>query len=231
MRTALQLKTMSEAIDVRPAADRATQRPSSGPRTSTVTPICAPALGILYSKYAPAIYAHCRRFLQSSAAARDATQEAFVRVLSKGVVLPSEESEAVRYMYRVSINVCLNTLRQTASHSRAAPALAVGNPLHEQSAEASLASREFVQAVLARCKDGDAQVAIMHYLDGMPQVEIAQILGITRRSVFNRLHKLARIANELLNQQSETATPEKTGDMQASRGVRPRRTNLATAPA
>ena len=173
MRTALQLKTMPEAIGARPSADHATRRPSPAPGTSTVTPICAPALGVLYSKYAPAIYAHCRRFLQSSAAARDATQEAFVRVLSKGVVLPSEESEALRYLYRVSINVCLNTLRQTASHSRAAPAVAIVNASHEQSAEASLASREFVHAVLARCKDGDAQVAIMHYLDGMPQVEVA----------------------------------------------------------
>jgi RNA polymerase sigma factor (sigma-70 family) len=164
---------------------------------STVTPICAPALGALYSKYAPAIYAHCRRFLQSAAAARDATQEAFVRVLSKGVVLPSEESEAVRYLYRVSINVCLNMLRQTASHHRAAPALAVSNPLHEPSAEGSLASREFVHAVLARCKDGDAQVAIMHYLDGIPQVEVAQLLG-----------KLSRIADELLNQPAQPAVSE-----------------------
>jgi hypothetical protein len=34
------------------------------------------ALAALYQKYAPAIYAHCRRFMQSPAAARDATQEA-----------------------------------------------------------------------------------------------------------------------------------------------------------
>jgi RNA polymerase sigma-70 factor (ECF subfamily) len=208
MRTALNLKTMPEAIGTRPFADRTAQRPSPPPRTSTVTPICAPALDVLYSKYAPAIYAHCRRFLQSSAAAKDATQEAFVRVLSKGVVLPNQESEALRYLYRVSINVCLNTLRQTASHNRAAPAVALGQAEHERSAEASLASREFVHAVLARCKDGDAQVAIMHYLDGIPQVEVAQLLGITRRSVFNRLHKLSRIANELLNQQAQATSGE-----------------------
>jgi RNA polymerase sigma-70 factor (ECF subfamily) len=221
MRTALNLKTMPEAIGTRPFADRTSQRPSPPPRTSTVTPICAPALDVLYSKYAPAIYAHCRRFLQSSAAAKDATQEAFVRVLSKGVVLPSQESEALRYLYRVSINVCLNTLRQTASHNRAAPAVALGQAEHERSAEASLASREFVHAVLARCKDGDAQVAIMHYLDGIPQVEVAQLLGITRRSVFNRLHKLSRIANELLNQQTQATSGEaKKIRNRAARGAR-----------
>jgi Mn-dependent DtxR family transcriptional regulator len=32
----------------------------------------------------------------------------------------------------------------------------------------------------------------------MSQVEIAEVLGITRRTVFNRLRKLARIARDLL---------------------------------
>ena len=75
--------------------------------TSKATSAGETALGELYAKFAPAIYAHCRRFLQSPAAARDATQEAFVRVIARGVVLPKEE-EALRYLYRVSTNVCLN---------------------------------------------------------------------------------------------------------------------------
>ena len=153
-------------------------------------------LASLYAKYSPAIYAHCRRFLQSPAAARDATQEAFVRVLARGVVLPREE-EALRYLYRVSTNVCLNLLRERNVHTRAAPALAA-NSSHVGSAESGLADREFVNAVLDRCGEGGAQVAIMHYLDGMSQVEIAEVLGITRRTVFNRLRKLARIAGDLL---------------------------------
>ncbi len=154
------------------------------------------ALAELYAKYSPAIYAHCRRFLQSPAAARDATQEAFVRVLARGVVLPREE-EALRYLYRVSTNVCLNLLREHNVHTRAAPSIAATSS-HVGSAESGLADREFVNAVLDRCGEGGAQVAIMHYLDGMSQVEIAEVLGITRRTVFNRLRKLARVAGDLL---------------------------------
>ena len=154
------------------------------------------ALGALYEKFAPAIYAHCRRFLQSPAAARDATQEAFVRVIARGVVLPREE-EALRYLYRVSTNVCLNLLREHNVHTRAAPTLAANAP-YVGSAESGLADREFVNAVLERCGEGGAKVAVMHYLDGMSQVEIAEVLGITRRTVFNRLRKLTRIADDLL---------------------------------
>ena len=155
------------------------------------------ALGELYEKFAPAIYAHCRRFLNSPAAARDATLEAFIRVIARGVVLPKEE-EALRYLYRVSTNVCLNLLREHNVHTRAAPTLAANAP-HVSSAESGLADREFVNAVLERCGEGGAKVAIMHYLDGMSQVEIAEVLGITRRTVFNRLRKLSRIAGDLLN--------------------------------
>jgi RNA polymerase sigma factor (sigma-70 family) len=155
------------------------------------------ALAALYQKYAPAIYAHCRRFMQSPAAARDATQEAFVRVLAHGVVLPREE-EALRYLYRVATNVCLNLLREHSVHARATPTLVARTP-HTGSAESGVADREFVGIVLERCGEGSAQVAVLHYLDGMSQVEIAETLGITRRTVFNRLRKLARIASELLH--------------------------------
>jgi RNA polymerase sigma-70 factor (ECF subfamily) len=155
------------------------------------------ALGELYAKFAPAIYAHCRRFLQSPAAARDATQEAFIRVLARGVVLPREE-EALRYLYRVSTNVCLNLLREHNVHTRVVPTLAANSP-HVSSAESGLADREFVNAVLDRCGEGGAKVAVMHYLDGMSQVEVAEVLGITRRTVFNRLRKVSRIAEDLLH--------------------------------
>jgi RNA polymerase sigma-70 factor (ECF subfamily) len=165
--------------------------------TSSSEPAGEAVLADLYAKYAPAIYAHCRRFLQSPAAARDATQEAFVRVIARGVVLPREE-EALRYLYRVSTNVCLNLLREHNVHTRAVPALAA-NASHAPSAESGLADREFVTAVMERCGEGGAQVAILHYLDGMSQVDIAETLGITRRTVFNRLRKLSRIAGDLLH--------------------------------
>lgn len=164
------------------------------------------ALAALYQKYAPAIYAHCRRFMHSPAAARDATQEAFVRVLAHGVSLPREE-EALRYLYRVATNVCLNLLREQNVHTRAVPTL-TARTLHTGSAESGVADRQFVEAVLERCGEGGAQVAVMHYLDGMTQVEIAEVLGITRRTVFNRLHKLARVAGELLRAGPRRPKPE-----------------------
>ena len=154
------------------------------------------ALAALYQKYAPAIYAHCRRMLQSQAAARDATQEAFVRVLTRGPSFPNDE-DALRYLYRVSTNVCLNQIREIKVHTRAAASLRV-RPSSSGSSEGRHVDREFVAVVLDRCGEAGASVAVMHYVDGMSQVEIAETMGITRRTVFNRLRKVARIARDLL---------------------------------
>ena len=153
------------------------------------------ALAALYQKYAPAIYAHCRRMLQSQAAARDATQEAFVRVLTRGPQFPNDE-DALRYLYRVSTNVCLNQIRELKVHTRAAASLRL-RPSSSGSTEGRHVDREFVSVVLDRCGEAGATVAVMHYVDGMSQVEIAETLGITRRTVFNRLRKIARIARDL----------------------------------
>jgi RNA polymerase sigma factor (sigma-70 family) len=73
--------------------------------------------------------------------------------------------------------------------------------------------REFVAAVLDRCGEAAARVAVMRYVDGMSQVEIAETLGITRRTVFNRLRKIARIARDLLGvAEPEAREPRREGD-------------------
>jgi len=148
-----------------------------------------------YRNYSPAIYEHCRRFLQSTAGARDATQETFVRVMVRGVALALEE-DALRYLYRVSTNVCLNILSKQKMQTRTAAELAMNTSYGRWH---DFADREFVLAVLARCGEGGARVAIMHYLEGMSQVEIAEVLGITRKTVFNRLRKTGHIARHLLS--------------------------------
>jgi RNA polymerase sigma-70 factor (ECF subfamily) len=172
--------------------------PGAGREASprVVERISETALATLYQKYAPAIYAHCRRMLQSQAAARDATQEAFVRVLTRGPQFPNDD-DGLRYLYRVSTNVCLNQIRELKVHTRAAASLRV-RPSSSGSMEGRHVDRDFVAAVLDRCGEAGARVAVMHYVDGMSQVEIAEVLGITRRTVFNRLRRVARIARDLL---------------------------------
>lgn len=161
-----------------------------------MVPVGEGGVALLYVKYAPAIYTHCHRFLHSGAAARDATQESFARVVAHGT-LPAHEWDALRYLFRVSTNVCLNLLREHAVQRRANSELSA-RAAGGRDSESTVADREFALTLLARCGEAGARVAIMHYLDGLTQIEIAAVLGVTRKTVFNRLRKAARIAEELL---------------------------------
>jgi RNA polymerase sigma-70 factor (ECF subfamily) len=153
----------------------------------------------LYERYAPAIYAHCRRLLGGNAAARDATQEAFVRVLRVRNLKPGDE--ALRYLYRTATNVCINVLRQRGVRDRAAPDLAVHAARSDD--REPHGDRQLARMLLDRVDQTGGAIAIMHFVDGMTQVEIAATLGITRRTVFNRLRQLEKVAKDLVEDRSK----------------------------
>ena len=155
------------------------------------------ALARLYETYAPVIYMRCRRMLGSEPAARDAVQETFVRMLASGQrLLPDDQS--LFYLYRVSTNLCLNLLRERKVREEAVPELAF-RATSNGSPEGRHLDRQFVAALLSRCDETSVAIAVMHYIDGMTQVEVASVLSITRRTVFNRLRKLETLADDLLN--------------------------------
>jgi len=162
-------------------------------------PVDAVGIAQLYEKYAPAIYAHCRRLLGSTAAARDAMQEAFVRVLLRNRNLAPGD-EALRYLYRTATNVSINVLRQRAVRDRAVPEIAARASKNPTESGEGHADRQFVRMLLDRVDATGGSIAVMHFVDGMTQVEIAATLGITRRTVFNRLKQLEKLAHALLNE-------------------------------
>jgi RNA polymerase sigma-70 factor (ECF subfamily) len=183
-----------------PAASGAWSRPGLAAPAATPSPSATPTPSVegiaqLYERYAPAIYAHCRRLLGSTAAARDAMQESFVRVLQRNRNLEAGD-EALRYLYRTATNVSINVLRQRAVRDRAMPEIAA-RASKTESAEGH-ADRQFVRMLLDRVDATGGSIAVMHFVDGMTQVEIAATLGITRRTVFNRLKALEKLAKALL---------------------------------
>src|SRR5436190_17832505 len=150
----------------------------------------------LYERYAPAIYARCRRLLGSSAAGRDALQESFVRVLQRHTILgPGDQT--LRYLYKTATNVCINELRQRSVRDRAGVEISA-RAASRAGRQPGLDDRELVQLLLDRCDETAVGVAVMHFIDGMTQVEVAKTLGITRRTVYNRIRQIERLAGSLL---------------------------------
>lgn len=203
-KSAANITKLGKGVPVAPVADiplaalppLSTQDGTAPGAAEAFEPLGSPDIAVLYERHAPAIYAHCRRLLGSAPAGRDALQESFVRVLQHHRVLGPGD-QALRYLYRTSTNVCINLLRQRSVRERAAPLIAAQINA-AQSNQPVPGDREFVRMLLDQCDETAVAVALMHFIDGMTQVEVAATLGITRRTVYNRIRKIERLAAQML---------------------------------
>jgi len=147
----------------------------------------------LYRKYGPTIYWRCLRLLGDAGAAEDATQETFVRVHRHLARAPGD-AEAIAWIWRIATNLCLNERRDAGRRPLPTDAPDLGDRslrgLHED--------RDLARRVIARADADDRVVAWLYHVDGLEQEEIARVLGISRRTVVNRLQSFADNARKFV---------------------------------
>ena len=156
----------------------------------------------LYREYGPAVYRRCLRLLGDRAAAEDATQEVFVRLVRDMDRLQERET-VLPWIYRVATNHCLNVRRDARRRGEEAvdgdleldPG-AAGQP-------ASYPERQLAQAVLSRFDAETQAVAVGVFVDGMEHEEVARALGISRRTVHRKLGRFLENARKFLARSGE----------------------------
>ena len=137
----------------------------------------------LYRKFGPAIYSRCRRLLKDDTLAEDATQEVFVRVM-RHIESAPDDAAALAWIYRISTNFCLNQIRDRSRQAE---------PVDEIPEEASehpepeMLDRELAMKLVNRAPEALRAPAVLYYIDGLEQEQVAKTLGISRRTVINRL--------------------------------------------
>jgi len=149
----------------------------------------------LYRRYGPVVYRRCLRLLRNPEAARDATQDVFLKL-----VLDLERFRAGRpvlaWLYRVSSNHCLN-LRRAGRHR------GDGKPegdleVLEAAPGTSLPDLALARQLLARFDEVTRLVAVGVLVDGMEHEEVAALLGLSRRSVARKLERFLDGARRFL---------------------------------
>ena len=148
----------------------------------------------LYRVYGPLVLRRARAMLGDEQAARDAAHDVFVNVLSSISEFRNEASP-VTWLYRATTNHCLNVLRGRSRRCE----VPHSNDEHDGSFEddVSVDERLTLTAVLERVPEHLREIAVYYYLDQMSHEEIAKLMGVSRRTVGNRLvefHAAARIA-------------------------------------
>ncbi|MBX5484825.1 MAG: sigma-70 family RNA polymerase sigma factor [Myxococcaceae bacterium] len=158
-------------------------------------------LSELYRRFGPTIYARCRRLLRDDVAAEDATQEVFLRVLRHIESAPTDQA-ALAWIYRISTNYCLNQIRDRSR--QAEPVENIPEQAGEHP-EAPMIDRDLALRLLTRAPENLRAPAVLYYVDGMEQAQVAQVLGISRRTVINRLGEFANRARKYVLREGEVS--------------------------
>jgi RNA polymerase sigma-70 factor (ECF subfamily) len=152
----------------------------------------------LYRQYGPYIYARCARLLGDRSAAEDATQETFMRV-HRHLHKAPDHNHALAWIYRIATNYCLNVIRDRELHHQLHHQIEQCIPeAHGDNLQVSLTNRDVVARIVARCPAKLCVPAWLHHVDGLDHGEIARVLGVSRRTVLNRLAAFADRARKFL---------------------------------
>jgi RNA polymerase sigma-70 factor (ECF subfamily) len=151
----------------------------------------------LYARFAPTIYARCRQILRDAAAAEDATQEVFFRIHDRLARLDSPR-HALGWLYRAATNHCLNEVRNGRTRTiLMSKAPAQPSP----DAEQHISERDLVVRLVRELPADLALAAWLYHVDGLEQAEIAEICGVSRRTVIVRLNKFSERARAFLRKE------------------------------
>ena len=146
----------------------------------------------LYRTWGPAIYRRCLRLLRDMEAARDATQEVFRKALSSPDKLSNPDT-ALPFIYRIATNHCLNERRNAARRGETEL-----DDLQVPSEHAAFPQRRLVQRVLSRFDVKTQSIAVGVLVDGMEHEEVADALGISRKTVSRKLARFLEHARKYL---------------------------------
>jgi RNA polymerase sigma-70 factor (ECF subfamily) len=162
-------------------------------------------VGAAYRDYGGPVFARCARILRDEDAARDVTQEVFVRCFHRRQGLRAGR-ELLAWLYRVATNLCLNVLRDAdfrrKADGRAAPASvagAVDPPLRA------------VQDLLAGLDERTQAIVIYVHIDGMTHAEAAEVAGVSDRTVRNCLARFLEHGRTVLGADVEPHLEEGCG--------------------
>ncbi|MBI5510520.1 MAG: sigma-70 family RNA polymerase sigma factor [Deltaproteobacteria bacterium] len=142
----------------------------------------------LYRRFAPVVYRRSLKMLGQEADALDAVQDVFITV-SRRLDDFRGEASPMTWIYSITTNYCLNALRGRKVRARAAETLRREPEKTAADDAAAFESRQLLQLLAAGLNQRQIEVLTYHYLDGLSQPQIGEILGISERGVRKILAK------------------------------------------
>lgn len=155
----------------------------------------------LYEQYGSWVFRRALGMLKNEEAAWEAVQEVFVKVLESGSSF-RRESSPWTWLYRITTNHCLNLIRSQKTWNRVSEILIrdqMALPAVPENADPAVHINRSSFVKLMEGEDETTQkILFASFVDEMTQEEIAEMLHLSRKTVYKRLKKFSKKAREAL---------------------------------
>jgi len=145
----------------------------------------------LYERYGPMLLRKAERVLRSRAEAEDVVQHLFLELL---------ESEHVNtdlpYLYRAVTNRCLSLMRDEKNRARLL-AEDAGESFTPRRQGEDLPSLDLLRKLAASLDDEHGGVLVLYFFDELSLEEIADIVGVHRKTVAKRVETIRARAKKI----------------------------------
>lgn len=138
----------------------------------------------IYNRYAPQIFRVCLGYTNDADQARDLVQETFISVWKN---LPGFKggSQISTWIFRIATNHCLRALEV----SKRMPGAELPINLAETFEEPQEDKLNFLYRCIAELEETD-RIIISLELEGLPQAEIAAVVGLSNGNVRVKIHRI-----------------------------------------
>lgn len=178
-------------------ASREKKLPTRAARTFSCQDVLdLPRLTELYQRFAPLVHARARRVLGSGSDADDVVQEVFMRLMQA----PPAHDELGPWLYRTSTNLCLDRVRHGARRDEdwerdVAAAVSAAGP---RPVDELIGTHELCRKLLARVAPRVQAVVVLTTFDELSRDEVAELLGISRKTVTADLEQFHTTATKVI---------------------------------
>jgi RNA polymerase sigma-70 factor (ECF subfamily) len=139
-----------------------------------------------YRELAPALVRKAERILRNRDDAVDTVHALFVDLIPKWTA-----DMDLPYLYRAVTNRCLNALRDEATRARLlAHQGAAAAPVARVRLDDEVVGLEVIAKLVGELDAGHLEVLVCRFVDDMTQDEIADHLGVSRKTVGKRLDRI-----------------------------------------
>ncbi|MBA3826478.1 MAG: sigma-70 family RNA polymerase sigma factor [Ktedonobacterales bacterium] len=160
------------------------------------------ALRLLYQRYSAVVFSLALRMLRDQTGAEEVTQDTFVRIWRMAHTFDPARGRAEGWVITIARNLTLSRLRKTHENVAETPIetmdLLADEGLNPEEIAWVSARRQMVRAALGQLPEGQRQVVVLAYFEGLTHAEIAARTGDPLGTVKSRLRLALRHLEAIL---------------------------------